>query len=86
MEFAAQPPGEVVHHINRALEEVPDIQERRESGQCLACGESSSLWRFQDCPKVKAPSELVQVLRAAVARRRCRTQRQGTGSYLNTFT
>ena len=26
MEFAAQPPGEVVHHINRALEEVPDGQ------------------------------------------------------------
>jgi hypothetical protein len=26
MEFAAQPPGEVVHHINGALEEVPDGQ------------------------------------------------------------
>jgi hypothetical protein len=26
MEFAAQPPGEVAHHINRALEEVPDGQ------------------------------------------------------------
>jgi hypothetical protein len=26
MEFAAQPPEEVVHHINRDLEEVPDGQ------------------------------------------------------------
>jgi hypothetical protein len=26
MEFATQPPGEVAHHINRALEEVPDGQ------------------------------------------------------------
>jgi hypothetical protein len=26
MEFAAKPPGEVVHHINRDLEEVLDSQ------------------------------------------------------------
>jgi hypothetical protein len=30
------------------------IQQRREARQCLACGDSSSHWRFQDCPKVKA--------------------------------
>jgi len=46
------------------------IQQRREAKQCLACGESSSHWRFQDCPKVKAQPQLVQVLREWMRRDR----------------
>jgi hypothetical protein len=46
------------------------IQQRREARQCLACGESSSHWRFQDCPKVKAQPQLVQVLREWIRRDR----------------
>jgi hypothetical protein len=46
------------------------IQQRREARQCLACGESSSHWRFQDCPKVKAQPQLVQVLREWLRRDR----------------
>ena len=46
------------------------IQQPREARQCLACGESSSHWRFQDCPKVKAHPQLVQVLREWLRRDR----------------
>jgi hypothetical protein len=46
------------------------IQQRSEARQCLACGESSSHWRFQDCPKVKAQPQLVQVLREWIRRDR----------------
>ena len=46
------------------------IQQRREARQCLACGESSSHWRFQDCPKLKAQPQLLQVLLAWIRRDR----------------
>jgi hypothetical protein len=46
------------------------IQQSREARQCLSCGESSSHWRFQDCPKVKAQPQLVQVLREWIHRDR----------------
>jgi hypothetical protein len=46
------------------------IQQRREARQCLACGESSSHWRFPDCPKVKAQPQLMQVLREWLRRDR----------------
>jgi hypothetical protein len=55
------------------------IQERRETRQCLACGESSSLWRFQDGPKVKAQSELMQVLREWTRRDRATRGRAAEG-------
>jgi hypothetical protein len=46
------------------------MQQRREARQCLACGESSSHCCFQDCPKLKAQPQLVQVLRAWIRRDR----------------
>jgi hypothetical protein len=39
------------------------IQARRDAKQCLACGESSSHWRFQDCPRLRSQPHLVEVLR-----------------------
>ena len=38
------------------------IQQRSEARQCLACGESSSHWRFQDCPKVKTQPQLMMMM------------------------
>jgi hypothetical protein len=39
------------------------IQARRDAKQCLACGESSSHWRFQDCPRLRSQPHLMEVLR-----------------------
>jgi hypothetical protein len=42
MEFAAQPPGEVVHHINRDLEEVLDSQFENVQRRTGAANQQSS--------------------------------------------
>ncbi len=55
------------------------IQQRREARQCLACGEASSHWRFQDCPKVKTQPQLVHVLREWIRRDRASRGRNAEG-------
>jgi hypothetical protein len=42
MEFAAQPPGEVVHHINRNLEEVLNSQFENMQRRTGAANQQSS--------------------------------------------
>jgi hypothetical protein len=55
------------------------VQQRREARQCLACGKSSSHWHFQDCPKVKAQLQLVQVLLKWIRRDRATRERAAEG-------
>ena len=44
------------------------IQQRREAGQCLACGESTSHTRFSDCPQVRSNPTMLETLRAFLRR------------------
>ena len=44
------------------------IQQRREAGQCLACGESTSHSRFTECPQARSNPALVETLRAFLRR------------------
>jgi hypothetical protein len=44
------------------------IQQRRDAGQCLACGESTTHSRFTECPQVRGNPALVETLRAFLRR------------------
>jgi hypothetical protein len=46
------------------------IQERRAAGQCLVCGESTSHWRFTECPRVRANPQLMETMREWLRRER----------------
>ena len=80
---AEQPAPDELTLFNVIATHMPDappphvIQQRREAKQCLACGESSAHWRFQDCPRVKAQPQLMQVLREWMRRDRA-TRGRGT--------
>ena len=45
-------------------------QERRAAGQCLECGESTSHWRFTECPRVRANPQLMETMREWLRRER----------------
>jgi len=44
------------------------IQQRRDAGQCLACGESTTHSRFTECPQVRDNPAIVETLRAFLRR------------------
>ena len=46
------------------------IQERRAAGQCLVCGESTSHWRFTECPRVRTNPQLMETMREWLRRER----------------
>ena len=46
------------------------IQERRAAGQCLVCGDSTSHWRFTECPRVRANPQLMETMREWLRRER----------------
>jgi len=56
------------------------IQARRDAKQCLACGESSTHWRFQDCPRIRSQPHLVEVLRQWLRRNKTAKPRRQAGS------
>ena len=56
------------------------IQARRDAKQCLACGESSTHWRFQDCPRLRSQTHLVEVLRQWLRRNQTAKPRRSAGS------
>ena len=56
------------------------IQARRDAKQCLACGESSTHWRFQDCPRLRSQPHLVEVLRQWLRRTQTAKPRRQAGS------
>jgi hypothetical protein len=56
------------------------IQARRDAKQCLACGESSTHWRFQDCPRFRSQPHLVEVLRQWLRRTQTAKPRRQAGS------
>jgi hypothetical protein len=56
------------------------IQARKNAKQCLACGESSTHWRFQDCPLLRSQPHLVEVLRQWLRRNQTAKPRRPAGS------
>ena len=46
------------------------IQERRAAGQCLVCGDSTSHWRFTECPRVRTNPQLMETMREWLRRER----------------
>ena len=56
------------------------IQARRDAKQCLACGESSTHWKFQDCPRLRSQPHLVEVLWQWLRRTQTAKPRRQAGS------